>query len=150
MTVDFTNQTNNLENKEQPQFSATTTVVHGPLNNRRPQAHHALVTPIFQTATYTFQDTADLCQYMDAKMWGQAQGREEYGRYGNPTVRAVEKKLAALEAGPKTKSHRRIIRPLARFQLKWPPAGHIIHWWERPSGSKLDRRTDCIPYSKAE
>jgi cystathionine gamma-synthase len=36
---------------------------------------------------------------MDARMWGMAEGRVEYGRYGNPTVSAVEAKLSALEAG---------------------------------------------------
>jgi cystathionine gamma-synthase len=30
-------------------------------------------------------------------MWGMANGRTEYGRYGNPTVQAVEKRLAAIE-----------------------------------------------------
>ncbi len=32
-------------------------------------------------------------------MWGLAEGRVEYGRYGNPTVSAVEAKLSALESG---------------------------------------------------
>jgi cystathionine gamma-synthase len=63
----------------------------------RVNAHHALTPPVVQTATYTFTDTADLCDFMDARMWGMAKGRTEYGRYGNPTVDAAEKKLAALE-----------------------------------------------------
>ena len=32
-------------------------------------------------------------------MWGGTEGRREYGRYGNPTVRTVEKRIAALENG---------------------------------------------------
>jgi cystathionine gamma-synthase len=58
-----------------------------------------LTLPIFQTATYTFEDTADLCAFMQARMWGLDGERTEYGRYGNPTVDAVEAKIAALEAG---------------------------------------------------
>jgi cystathionine gamma-synthase len=79
-----------------------TQAVHGRIQSRRPQANHALVTPVVQTATYTFENTADLCNFMEAKMWGTDPAmaeRGEYGRYGNPTVRAVEKRLAVLENG---------------------------------------------------
>jgi cystathionine gamma-synthase len=34
---------------------------------------------------------------MQRKVWGDGADRTEYGRYGNPTVRAVEARLAALE-----------------------------------------------------
>lgn len=67
-----------------------TTAVHGGEARTRP--HHALVEPIVQTATYTFGSTADLIAYMEGEG-----DREEYGRYGNPTVRAAERKMAALE-----------------------------------------------------
>lgn len=79
---------------------AATQAVHGRREKRQPNAHHALTTPIVQTATYTFNDTADLCAFMEAKMWGQDgefAGRGEYGRYDSPTVRAVERRIAALE-----------------------------------------------------
>jgi cystathionine gamma-synthase len=76
---------------------SATNVVHA--GEARPYAHNALTLPILQTATYTFQNTADLRQFMDARMWGLAEGRVEYGRYGNPTVAAVEAKLSVLEAG---------------------------------------------------
>lgn len=74
---------------------ASTQAVHGGV--KRPFPHHSLTTPVVQTATYTFADTADLCAFMDARLWGAAEGRTEYGRYGNPTVAAAERKLAALE-----------------------------------------------------
>lgn len=74
-----------------------TKVIHA--GEVRPYPHHALTLPILETATYTFENTADLRQFMDARMWGMAEGRVEYGRYGNPTVSAVEAKLSALEAG---------------------------------------------------
>ena len=75
----------------------STQAVHG--GERRDKAHDSLTTPIVQTATYTFRNTAALVEYMEERMfWDQPQ-RDEYGRYGNPTVRAVEARLAALEGG---------------------------------------------------
>ena len=65
--------------------------------NKRPFPAHALNLPIFQTATYTFDHTDDLRQFMQARLWGPVEGRTEYGRYGNPTVAAVEGRLAQLE-----------------------------------------------------
>jgi cystathionine gamma-synthase len=49
-------------------------------------------TPIVLSATYAFKDTAELRDHFEGRL-----EREEYGRYGNPTVRAAEKTLAALE-----------------------------------------------------
>jgi cystathionine gamma-synthase len=56
-------------------------------------AYDSLTLPIVQTATYTFANTAELVTYMQ----GQGKQREEYGRYGNPTVRVLEERIAALE-----------------------------------------------------
>jgi cystathionine gamma-synthase len=56
-------------------------------------AHDSLTLPIVQTATYTFANTAELVTFMQ----GQGKHREEYGRYGNPTVRVLEERVAALE-----------------------------------------------------
>lgn len=89
------------EMKEREPGIATETI-HGRMVDRRTRAHHALVTPLVQTATYTFADTADLRAFMEAKMWGgdpEMADRGEYGRYGNPTVRSVEQRLAAIENG---------------------------------------------------
>ena len=55
---------------------------------------NALTTPIMQTATYTFADTQELRDHFERRI-----EREEYGRYGNPTQRIAEQKLAALEGG---------------------------------------------------
>jgi len=76
---------------------SSTRAVHGGVE--RHKAFHSLNTPIVQTATYTFRDTQDLVDFMKAKTWGDGEEREEYGRYGNPTVAAVERKLAALDGG---------------------------------------------------
>ncbi|NIO09340.1 MAG: aminotransferase class I/II-fold pyridoxal phosphate-dependent enzyme [Deltaproteobacteria bacterium] len=57
-----------------------------------PKPGNALATPIMQTATYTFADTEELSAHFERRI-----EREEYGRYGNPTQRIAEKKLAVLE-----------------------------------------------------
>jgi cystathionine gamma-synthase len=72
-----------------PGFS--TLAVHG--GEPRPKLGNALTTPIVQTATYTFADTQELHDHFQRRI-----EREEYGRYGNPTQRIAEQKLAALEA----------------------------------------------------
>jgi cystathionine gamma-synthase len=75
---------------------ANTLSVHG--GDDRARAHQSVPMPIIQTATYAFADTADLINFMQHKSWGDGiHGREEYGRYGNPTVHSVERKVAALE-----------------------------------------------------
>lgn len=61
----------------------------------RRKAYDAVPMPIVQTATYTFADTAEIAAYTGGTHPDAERG--EYGRYGNPTVRAVEKRLAALE-----------------------------------------------------
>lgn len=75
---------------------ANTLSVHG--GDDRARAHQAIPMPIIQTATYAFADTADLVNFMEQRSLGaHLEGREDYGRYGNPTVQSVERKLAALE-----------------------------------------------------
>ena len=56
------------------------------------QSEDALGTPIFQTSTYVFEKTADILAYNANEL-----ERWEYGRYGNPTQRAAELKIASLE-----------------------------------------------------
>ena len=86
-----------LLSEAQVGYGGSTASVHG--GTSRHKAFHALHTPIVQTATYTFENTQDLIDFMESKTWGNGSEREEYGRYGNPTVSAVEKKLAALDRG---------------------------------------------------
>ena len=64
--------------------------VHG--GEPRKKAHDAVTTPVVLSATYVFESTREIERYFHGDI-----EREEYGRYGNPTVRAAEKKLAALE-----------------------------------------------------
>ncbi len=77
------------------QYGWSTRSVHSA--DKRPFPHYSLNLPIFQTAAYTFNDTEDLRQFMQARLLGPVDGRTEYGRYGNPTVAAVEAGLAQLE-----------------------------------------------------
>lgn len=79
---------------ERPKHATSTDTVHAGIRRGRP--HHTLAPAIAQTATFTFDDTADLVQYMEGHDVDPE--REEYGRYGNPTVRELERRMAALEA----------------------------------------------------
>jgi len=73
--------------------ATSTEAVHGGTAGERP--HHTLAPSIAQTATYTFENTAALERYMRGE--DPDPEREEYGRYGNPTVRELERRVAALE-----------------------------------------------------
>lgn len=75
----------------------STRAVHA--GEQRHNHYHSLTTPIVQTALYVFRDTADMVDYQEQMMTRGEADREEYGRYGNPTVQAVERKLTALEGG---------------------------------------------------
>ena len=63
----------------------------------RQQEANAITTPIYQTSTFWFKDSQELIDYNEGR-----HVREEYGRYGNPTWRSVERKLCALEGGEET------------------------------------------------
>jgi len=71
----------------------STDAVHAGDDKRKP--YDSIPTPIVQTATYAFADTAEIEAYTRGLHPNEERG--EYGRYGNPTVRALEKRLAALD-----------------------------------------------------
>ena len=77
------------------QFS--TAAVHAGENGRKPFG--AVTTPIVQSSTFTFRDSAEIQEFMESKAAGGRAEHYEYGRYANPTQRAAEEKLAALEGG---------------------------------------------------
>jgi len=54
----------------------------------------ALDTPIYQSTTFVSADADEM-----AAVYGEEKFGYMYTRYGNPTIRALEQKLAALEAG---------------------------------------------------
>jgi cystathionine gamma-synthase len=74
--------------------SATSSVHAGEL---RQQEANAITTPIYQTSTFWFRNSKEVTDYQEGKS-----KREEYGRYGNPTWRSVERKVTALEGGEET------------------------------------------------
>ena len=75
----------------------STACVHAGDDRKKP--YDAVPSPIVQTSTYTFENTAEIVAYTsdEHSRWSSLWEREEYGRYGNPTVRAVERRLAALD-----------------------------------------------------
>ncbi len=78
-------------------YLPSTQSVHA--GEKRFRSHNSLTVPIVQTSVYTFDSTADLVNFTEERMFWDEPEREEYGRYGNPTVRAAEAKLAHLEDG---------------------------------------------------
>jgi cystathionine gamma-synthase len=70
----------------------STVAVHA--GEQRQKAVNAITDPIVCASTYTFLDTQAVIDFIEQK-----QDREEYGRYGNPGEKVVERKLASLEGG---------------------------------------------------
>jgi cystathionine gamma-synthase len=68
----------------------STLAVHAGEARQKPE--HAITDPIYCASTYTFANTQAVIDFIQQK-----QPREEYGRYGNPGEKVVEKKLAALD-----------------------------------------------------
>lgn len=83
-----------LPNEPTDRGSATSSVHAGEL---RQQEANAITTPIYQTSTFWFRNSKEVTDYQEGKST-----REEYGRYGNPTWRSVERKISALEGGEET------------------------------------------------
>ena len=82
----------------------------------------SLTTPIVQTATYTFQDTAELIAYQEGRY-----GSYEYGRYGNPTTRAAEEKIRELEGAEDCLVSSSGMNAATTMLLALVPAGgHIV------------------------
>lgn len=84
----------NLPDEPTNRGSATSSVHAGEL---RQQEANAITTPIYQTSTFWFRNSKEVTDYQEGKS-----KREEYGRYGNPTWRSVERKISALEGGEET------------------------------------------------
>jgi len=78
--------------KHSPKRRLSTLAVHA--GEDRLKAGNSMTDPIFCAATYTFANTQAVIDFVERK-----QPREEYARYGNPSERVAERKLAALEGG---------------------------------------------------
>lgn len=75
-----------------PSVGPSTLAVHA--GETRQKFGDSITDPIFCAATYTFPDTQSVIDFIERKL-----PREEYGRYGNPSEKTVERKLAALDGG---------------------------------------------------
>ncbi len=68
----------------------STRAVHA--GEKRDPSTGAVITPIYETSVFGFSSTKELIDVMSKKVEGYA-----YTRYGNPTVRTVDRKMAELE-----------------------------------------------------
>lgn len=104
------------------QFDAGTLAVHAGERLGRPRVSDCLTTPICQTSTYTFQNTAELIAYQEGRY-----GSYEYGRYGNPTTRACEEKIRILEGAEDCLVSASGMNSATTMLLALVPAGgHIV------------------------
>eukprot|EP00887_Chlorella_sp_A99_P006206 scaffold3.g6206.t1 len=111
-----------LKEGASPHLSNATQAVHGGERAGRPRVSDSLTTPIVQTATYTFRDTEELIAYQEGRY-----GSYEYGRYGNPTTRAVEEKIRALEGAEDCLVSSSGMNAATTMLLALVPAGgHIV------------------------
>jgi cystathionine gamma-synthase len=78
------------QTKPTAQPGLSTTAVHA--GEARQKALNSITDPIVMASTFTFENTQSIIDYVEQK-----QERGEYGRYGVPGERVVEKKMAALE-----------------------------------------------------
>ncbi len=77
-----------MKQHQEPKQGESTIAVHGGEIRWR----GSITTPIVQASTFIFKNMDEVIQYTSGK-----KSHYEYGRYGNPTLEAVEKKLAMLE-----------------------------------------------------
>lgn len=70
----------------------STTAVHAGESRQKPG--DGVTDAIFCASTYSFENTQAVIEYLETD-----QTREEYGRYGNPNARVVQRKLASIEGG---------------------------------------------------
>jgi len=88
----------------------------------RQQEANAITTPIYQTSTFWFKDSQEVIDYNEGR-----NVREEYGRYGNPTWRSVERKLSDLEGGTETVLFASgMCAATTSFLALLPQGGHLI------------------------
>jgi cystathionine gamma-synthase len=98
----------------------STRAVHG--GEREQRTSDSLTTPIHQTSTFTFADSEEVRAYQEGR-----KHRDEYGRYGNPTWRAVEGKLCALEGAEQAVLFASgMCAATTTFLTLLPKGGHLV------------------------
>ena len=81
-------------NRKSQQQRLNTRAVHSGEKDGR--YANAITVPIAQTSTFVFPSTQEIKRYTSGKL-----ARYEYGRYGTPTQRVAEEKLADVEGADK-------------------------------------------------
>jgi len=76
--------------RQHPEHGYSTRAIHA--GEGRERYADAITTPIVQTSTYAFKNTSEVEAYTK-----HGKERFEYGRYGNPTERVAQRRLAELE-----------------------------------------------------
>jgi cystathionine gamma-synthase len=110
------------ESNGKPSQSIATSTVHGGERGGRPSVRDSLTTPIVQTSTYWFENTAQLIDYNEGRFQSY-----EYGRYGNPTVQACEEKIRLLEGAEDCLLSASGMNSVTSMLLSLVPAnGHIV------------------------
>ena len=98
----------------------STRAVHG--GEREQRESDSLTTPIHQTPTFCFKDTEELRAYAEGRLI-----RDEYGRYSNPTWRAVQGKICELEGAEEAVLFASgMCAATTTFLAMVPRGGHII------------------------
>ncbi len=98
----------------------STRAVHG--GEREQRTSDSLTTPIHQTSTFTFADSEEVRAYQEGR-----KHRDEYGRYGNPTWRAVEGKLCELEGAEQAVLFASgMCAATTTFLTLLPKGGHLV------------------------
>ena len=88
--IDTMHRSKEGSSESRPRLGTSTLSVHGGEAKKKPS--DAITDSIVCSSTYTFDNTEEIIGFLETGVQ-----REEYGRYGNPNERVVEKKLAALE-----------------------------------------------------
>ncbi len=106
-----------------------TLCIHG---GHRPDGHRAHHTPIYASSTYTFDNAAQAA----AVFSGQEEGYL-YSRWGNPTVREAEEKIAALEGFRLTDDSGNPLRPQALLHASGMAAIQTLFFSTLNSGDAI-------------
>jgi cystathionine beta-lyase/cystathionine gamma-synthase len=134
----------------EPPVGERTAAVHGP----RASEPGSLTTPIHQTSTFVLASADDV----DAVYEGRREG-DVYSRYSNPSVRAVEERVAMLEGAPAAAAYASGMGAITTTVLAFvPPGGRIVANEDLYGGvanflkwmrDRLGVRVDLVPTTDA-
>ncbi len=119
----------------------STMAVHG---GRLPNPYRAVTEPVVTSAPTVFRNTADLAAFVEARQRGQTEA-VEYGRYGNPTVRDAERRLAALEGAEEALLLASGMAAITTTLLTLVPAGRHVVLTEGVYRRTRQFATDFLP-----